>query len=255
MRPLPPAARRWLPWAACAAALAAGWFTGRALVVPGPGPPGRADRPVRVWTTAEVDALTDRVNGAWDRIEAGLRATDPAAFAALRGRATPADLAALERRVGLRLPPDVRASLSRHDGADGPSDAAFGGFALLAAAEAGFRADYWERESSIVLPLLGSAAPAPPNAGGPGRRAIDFPAAPLALGTVWPAAWDRPAGAGFRSVPPRRELLVDLRTGEVLTHTDGVPGVTSIPRTRDAGPRTWADFLEAAADRLEKDRQ
>ncbi|GIJ44885.1 hypothetical protein Val02_17710 [Virgisporangium aliadipatigenens] len=66
--------------------------------------------------TTPDTATTDRVNAAWARIESRLHAIAPSAFGALRPPATPAEVAAVENRVGSALPADVVASLLRHNG-------------------------------------------------------------------------------------------------------------------------------------------
>jgi len=68
-------------------------------------------------TVAAVpDAVTQRVNVAWQRIETWLAARAPASAAALAGPASLARLGEVQQRIGVTLPPELVASLLRHDG-------------------------------------------------------------------------------------------------------------------------------------------
>jgi cell wall assembly regulator SMI1 len=60
--------------------------------------------------------VTAPVNESWDRIEAWLAANAPATFASLRPPAAPAIIAAAEAQLGITFPPDLVATLRRHDG-------------------------------------------------------------------------------------------------------------------------------------------
>jgi cell wall assembly regulator SMI1 len=62
-------------------------------------------------------AVTARVNTAWDRIERWLHVHAPATLASLNPPAPPDRIAAAEAAMALRLPPELVASLRRHDGA------------------------------------------------------------------------------------------------------------------------------------------
>jgi cell wall assembly regulator SMI1 len=65
---------------------------------------------------AVPEAVTQRVNGAWQRIETWLAAHAPASSAALAGPASPARLGEVQQRIGVTLPSELVASLLRHDG-------------------------------------------------------------------------------------------------------------------------------------------
>ncbi|MEU4097257.1 SMI1/KNR4 family protein [Streptomyces sp. NPDC026673] len=56
---------------------------------------------------------------AWDRIDVWLAAHAPATFALLRPPASEEEVAAVQRRMGITFPPDLVATLRRHDGAAG----------------------------------------------------------------------------------------------------------------------------------------
>lgn len=67
--------------------------------------------------TTRPDAATSaRVGAAWARIEAALGAKAPLAAASLKPGASPNALAATQARMGVAFPPDLAASLLRHDG-------------------------------------------------------------------------------------------------------------------------------------------
>lgn len=55
---------------------------------------------------------------AWDRIDFWLGAHAPATFAMLHPPAPQEEIAAVQRRMGVTFPPDLVATLRRHDGAD-----------------------------------------------------------------------------------------------------------------------------------------
>ncbi|MFF7676576.1 SMI1/KNR4 family protein [Actinacidiphila glaucinigra] len=55
---------------------------------------------------------------AWDRIDSWLRLHAPATFAMLRPPAPEEEITAVQRRMGVTFPPDLVATLRRHDGAD-----------------------------------------------------------------------------------------------------------------------------------------
>ncbi len=64
-----------------------------------------------------LDAATAaRVDTAWERIERWLAAHAPATGASLRSPAPPERIAALQTRMSVAFPPDLVASLRRHDG-------------------------------------------------------------------------------------------------------------------------------------------
>jgi cell wall assembly regulator SMI1 len=65
---------------------------------------------------AVTAAVTQRVNAAWQRIETWLAAHAPASAAALAGPASPAQLGETQQRIGVTLPPELVASLLRHNG-------------------------------------------------------------------------------------------------------------------------------------------
>jgi cell wall assembly regulator SMI1 len=65
---------------------------------------------------AVPDPVAERVNLAWQRIETWLAAHAPASSAALAGPAEPGRIAQLQQRIGVTLPPELVASLLRHDG-------------------------------------------------------------------------------------------------------------------------------------------
>lgn len=63
----------------------------------------------------------DLVQDSWSRIDAWLREHAPRTFATLRPPAGDEEIAAAQEELGITLPPDLVASLLRHDGAlDGP---------------------------------------------------------------------------------------------------------------------------------------
>ncbi len=64
-------------------------------------------------------ATTARVEAAWRRIEKWLAARAPTAAKALRPPAAAADVDALQRQMSVAFPPDLVASLRRHDGLNG----------------------------------------------------------------------------------------------------------------------------------------
>jgi cell wall assembly regulator SMI1 len=61
-------------------------------------------------------ATTARVTAAWTRIETWLATHAPATRAALGAPASSAEVAAVQRRMSVAFPPDLVASLQRHDG-------------------------------------------------------------------------------------------------------------------------------------------
>jgi cell wall assembly regulator SMI1 len=71
-------------------------------------------------------ATTERVNSAWLRIERWLSKHAPATRASLRRPAAPERVHAAQARMSVAFPPDLVASLRRHDGADQSG----GGFTL-----------------------------------------------------------------------------------------------------------------------------
>ena len=238
---------------------AAGWATGAAAVTPGAGsdPPGPADGPPRVYADAEAAALAERTAAAWGRIEAGLAAKAPAVLAALRGPADPAALDRLDTLAARPLPPDVRASLRRHDG-------------MRAVPDPNRPAD-----SQYFRPL-GSARPY--SACEMTRRAVNFTWAfrdtPVPYGRAEKPRANQPAALLLGVVPPREpgapavvrrfpemdapatpELLVDLRTGRLLTSSPAPPRERTFRPVRPlpgGEPPAWVDHLEALADRLER---
>jgi cell wall assembly regulator SMI1 len=75
---------------------------------------------------AEVPpAVTQRVNQAWEQIEKWLAANAPETAATLAPPAMPVSIASLQRQIGVPLPPELIASLLRHDGAGTNTRAAF----------------------------------------------------------------------------------------------------------------------------------
>jgi hypothetical protein len=66
---------------------------------------------------------TARVGAVWDRIERWLAAYAPATAAALAPPASPDQVVAAQRRMSTAFPPDLVASLRRHDGAGRYADA------------------------------------------------------------------------------------------------------------------------------------
>jgi cell wall assembly regulator SMI1 len=92
-----------------------------------PAPPDRrgvaADvcpqRAGRVAVTRPAAATTARVDKAWQRIEKWLAAHAPAGARALRPPASAARIDELQRRMSVAFPPDLVASLRRHDGVSG----------------------------------------------------------------------------------------------------------------------------------------
>ncbi|WP_353941636.1 SMI1/KNR4 family protein [Streptomyces sp. HUAS MG91] len=87
---------------------------------------------------------------AWGRIEAWLSAHAPVTYATLRPPVDPEEIAAVERELGLRLPDDFVAVLTRHDGVGSRQDAFTfpGGGAPLSLAElldgARMNLDLWD---------------------------------------------------------------------------------------------------------------
>jgi cell wall assembly regulator SMI1 len=102
-------------------------YTGPAFPVPIPAVPRPAQPAVPVAevcpqnagqvTVSRPDrATTARVDQAWTRIERWLRAHAPASARALRPGASAARIDELQRRMSVAFPPDLVASLRRHDG-------------------------------------------------------------------------------------------------------------------------------------------
>ncbi|MEV1009400.1 SMI1/KNR4 family protein [Streptomyces sp. NPDC049881] len=88
------------------------------------------------------------VGRTWDRIERWLARHAPATYTTLRPPAARADVAALEREFGIRLPGDLVASLLRHDGVTWPGQAAFalpGDYYLLDVAAIREHCAMWRR--------------------------------------------------------------------------------------------------------------
>jgi cell wall assembly regulator SMI1 len=61
-------------------------------------------------------SLEDRI---WSRFERALEQHAPREFAALAGPASQAEVSALERHIGVRLPIEVRTAYLRHNGTVG----------------------------------------------------------------------------------------------------------------------------------------
>lgn len=84
--------------------------------------PGSRGGGVARWPALSVglttlDGMTTHpVDAAWDRIERRLLTHAPRTFATLAPPAREEDIRATERELGLVFPPDLRASLLRHDG-------------------------------------------------------------------------------------------------------------------------------------------
>ncbi|MEU6508973.1 SMI1/KNR4 family protein [Streptomyces sp. NPDC046942] len=66
---------------------------------------------------------TELVENSWDRIDSWLDRHAPRTLASLRAPAAEEDIRAAEGELGLAFPPDLRASLRRHDGATGDREA------------------------------------------------------------------------------------------------------------------------------------
>jgi cell wall assembly regulator SMI1 len=86
-----------------------------AVPVPAPLPVCPEGRLVGVATVADA-ATSARVAAAWTRIDTFLAARAPATAAALRAGAPPERIAATQARMSVAFPPDLVASLARHDG-------------------------------------------------------------------------------------------------------------------------------------------
>jgi cell wall assembly regulator SMI1 len=71
------------------------------------------------------DAVTRRVDAAWQRIEGWLAAHAPATAATLAKPAPDAEISQTQQAIGVPLPADLVASLRRHDGTTGPRQDAF----------------------------------------------------------------------------------------------------------------------------------
>lgn len=99
--------------------------------------------------------MSDRVNAAWERIEAWLGSQLPAALDNLRPPATEAELSALEAAMGRPLPEDLRALLSIHDGEnDGWVPSAFpDSHWLLPTAQI---ESLWEQQASLAEEMGGT---------------------------------------------------------------------------------------------------
>ncbi|MDP9794499.1 cell wall assembly regulator SMI1 [Catenuloplanes nepalensis] len=107
----------------------AGWTAAPSPRVPAPTPsPSLTGVPVaQVCPVDQLDGeparpgadVTSRVDGAWERIETWLAAKAPASHASLRPGARAADIDAAQERMSVAFPPDLVASLLRHDGAEG----------------------------------------------------------------------------------------------------------------------------------------
>jgi hypothetical protein len=65
------------------------------------------------------EQVSARVDRAWERIETWLAEHAPVTAASLRPPADDETIAATQRAVGVRLPPELVASLRRHDGVSG----------------------------------------------------------------------------------------------------------------------------------------
>ncbi|RSM74766.1 glucan synthase [Kibdelosporangium aridum] len=61
--------------------------------------------------------VTDRVNRAWERIEKWLAAKTPAVAQVLAAPATLDEISEMQRQIGVPVPPELIASLLRHNGA------------------------------------------------------------------------------------------------------------------------------------------
>ena len=234
--------RRLVSWALLAGSLAAGWVTGAYLFVPGPDAPDRADRPVHSYTDEERTALAARTAAAWDRIERQLKAKAPQVLDGLNGPAEPTELDRIERRTGRPLPPDVRASWLRHDGQ--ARGCQLGGARLLPTEVMHVRQDWWgeQWETEFVRSDIADVW----DVGRLSRDAVSHPAAPLDLATPrWMATTDE---LRRQYAADRDELIVDLRVGELLEHGDRI-GCRTYPS--DGRALSWADRLEAIAERLE----
>ena len=75
-----------------------------------------------------------QVTEAWAQLEAHLQRTAPAQLVDLNGPAAAADIAALERELGLTLPLAFKECLANHDGQAGRADWLFGGDEFLSIA-------------------------------------------------------------------------------------------------------------------------
>ncbi|MER7009166.1 SMI1/KNR4 family protein [Dactylosporangium sp. NPDC000555] len=82
--------------------------------------PERACPPSRFGPTAAAQDPTAgaRVEAAWTRIERWLAAKAPVSYASLRGPAAPQRIAAAQAGMSVAFPPDLVASLRRHDGVE-----------------------------------------------------------------------------------------------------------------------------------------
>jgi cell wall assembly regulator SMI1 len=116
-------------------------------------PPPRADPCPKYrlpGTPTRADAgTTERVHAAWKRIENWLAARAPASRRSLRPPASAAAIARVQQEMSVEFPPDLVASLRRHDGVTG------GGFALPFLFEP-LAVDAIPREWSITCGVLGN---------------------------------------------------------------------------------------------------
>lgn len=79
----------------------------------------------------------------WERIERWLGANAPAVLASLNPPATPEQIAAAERHLGVTFPDDVRATYLRHDGQTPTGPGLFGGWEWMPLGEVVGHWDLW----------------------------------------------------------------------------------------------------------------
>ncbi|MDR7275947.1 AAA family ATPase [Catenuloplanes atrovinosus] len=134
--------------------------------------------------------VTSRVDGAWQRIETWLAAKAPASRQTLRPAADPAAIDAAQRRMSVRFPPDLVASLLRHDGTTAEQTDAFPlpfDYRPLSTTEI---ADTWQQQCDMLAgtPILAGGgwwdAGYVPFAGGPEIGLLLVDQRPDGFGTV-----------------------------------------------------------------------
>jgi cell wall assembly regulator SMI1 len=169
---------------------------------------------------APVDpAVTASVNAAWTRIERWLAAHAPATFASLRPPASPATIAAAQAALGRPLPPELVASLRRHDGTTADGRAAFTLPPFYRPVSATDIPAYWRVSCGVIEDLPGS--------------------------DPW---WWTPAYTPFAADGSGDELILDQRPGR-SPHVGEFDIEQGTTLTR--WPATLTALLEVTADALE----
>jgi cell wall assembly regulator SMI1 len=166
-------------------------------------------------------AVNDRVTKAWTRIETWLAKHAPATYASLPPPADPKRIAEAQQKVGVLFPPELIASLQRHDGSGKDARAEF----ELPPFYTPISADEIGREAAMLCDVLKS--------GGIAGNVVSW-----WHGQYVPFAVDHSGEA----------LFLDQRPGQNgrLAEHDNEGDVNS-----DRWPPTLTELLEATADGLE----